>query len=112
VKLLFDQNLSKRLVTLLASEFPNAAHVRALGKDRDDDIDLWDYAAANGYAVVTKDKDFYHRSVMLGQPPKVIHLIVGNCSVDDTANALLRNAGPIRAFLKHKTKAYLIISQP
>ena len=30
-----------------------------------------------------KDKDFYQRSAIVGQPPKVIHLTLGNCSVAD-----------------------------
>jgi predicted nuclease of predicted toxin-antitoxin system len=33
VKVLFDQNLSRRLVTILATEFADSAQVRTLGLD-------------------------------------------------------------------------------
>lgn len=33
MKLLFDQNLSRHLITQLAAEFPESEHVTALGLD-------------------------------------------------------------------------------
>ena len=35
-----------------------------------DDTDIWDFTASNGYAIVSKDKNFYQRSVAMGHPPK------------------------------------------
>ena len=46
MKLLFDENLSVRLVALLADEYPGSAHIEAiLGRGRIDG-DVWDYASA------------------------------------------------------------------
>ena len=56
--LLFDQNLSFRLPELLVQLFPNAEHVRDVGLGRADDLAIWEYAAAHGAAIVTKDDDF------------------------------------------------------
>lgn len=110
MKLLLDHNLSPKLVRMLAGEFADALHVMTLGMDSDSDIDIWNYARENDYAIVSKDKDFYQRSALLGVPPKVIHLTLRNCPVSDIAAALLNNSGQVNDFLKHKSKAYLVIS--
>jgi len=55
VKLLFDENLSARLVELLASEFPGSVHVEhVLGRGRSD-AEVWEFARANGYAISVAD---------------------------------------------------------
>ena len=109
MKLLLDQNLSRKLIGILANEFPNTEHVLNLGMEKKEDTDIWDFAASNGYAIVSKDKDFYQRSVAIGHPPKVIHLHTGNCCVKETAKILLARTGHIRDFLSHETKSYLIL---
>ena len=72
MKLLFDQNLSPRLVTRLADLFPDSDHVFMLGLDRSDETAVWDYARAQGFLLVTKDADFSELSTLRGFPPKVI----------------------------------------
>ena len=62
MKLLFDQNLSHKLVVQLAAEFPGSAHVRDCGLSRAPDPELWSYAAAQGFVIVSKDVDFQQRS--------------------------------------------------
>ena len=109
MKLLLDQNLSRRLIGMLAAEYPKTEHVLLIGMAKDGDTDIWDFAATNGYSIVTKDKDFYQRSVAVGHPPKVIHLSMGNCSVKQIAETLLARPGHVRDFLSHETKSYLIL---
>jgi predicted nuclease of predicted toxin-antitoxin system len=58
MKLLFDQNLSLRLVRLLAAEFPGSQHVRDVGLAIAPDPAIWAYAAAQGMVIVSKDSDF------------------------------------------------------
>ncbi len=89
MKLLFDQNLSPRLVSRLAVEYPGSAHVSTVGLDRALDIDVWTFARDHGFAIVTKDADFSDLSVLLGFPPQVVWLRLGNCSTTDI-EALLR----------------------
>jgi predicted nuclease of predicted toxin-antitoxin system len=79
VKLLFDQQLSPKLVTRLADLFPGSLHVQDVSLDCADDLQLWAFAAAQGLAIVSKDADFNQLSVMRGSPPKVIWLL-GNCT--------------------------------
>jgi predicted nuclease of predicted toxin-antitoxin system len=45
VKLLLDENLSPRLIRLIAKEFPEAAHVRDHGLRGAADSAVWTYCA-------------------------------------------------------------------
>ncbi|MEK6752499.1 MAG: DUF5615 family PIN-like protein, partial [Chloroflexota bacterium] len=56
--LLFDQNLSPRLVEHLADIYPDSIHVFSLGLGDAMDIEIWQYAHDNDYMIVTKDADF------------------------------------------------------
>jgi predicted nuclease of predicted toxin-antitoxin system len=82
VKLLFDQNLSPRLVQHLSDLYPGSEHVFLAGLDRASDSLLWDYARQNGFTIVTKDADFTDMSEVLGFPPKVVWNRLGNCSTN------------------------------
>ncbi len=90
MKLLFDHNLSPNLVRRLVDLFPDSVHVFLLGLHEADDVVIWDHAKANGFAIVTKDSDFSDRSLLLGHPPKVIRLHLGNCTTQ-AVEVLLRN---------------------
>lgn len=57
MKLLFDHNLSPRLVYLVADLFPNSDHVYKLGLDQVEDRQVWQYAKTNDFTIVTKDGD-------------------------------------------------------
>lgn len=98
MKLLLDQNVSPRLAETLADLFPGLAHVQSLGLDRSPDAPVWDLARTNGYIIVTKDVDFSDRSALLGHPPKVIWLRLGNCTTFDIESALRRHHEQIEAF--------------
>ncbi len=100
MKLLFDHNLSPRLVSRLAAEYPNSAHVFTLGLDEALDVAVWTFARDQGFAIVTKDADFSDISVLLGFPPKIIWLRLGNCSTNDI-EALLRLHKPSIEALEH-----------
>ena len=109
MKLLFDHNLSPRLVMLLGEELAGSTHVYSLGMDRDSDISIWDYAKERGYTIITKDKDFLQRSLLLGHPPKIIHLRIGNCSVKDAEKLILRYVDHMREFQSNTSKSYLLL---
>lgn len=80
VKLLFDQNLSPKLIKKLADSYPNSDHLDLLGLGTADDILVWEHAKANDFVVITKDADFADLSVLRGFPPKVVWIRKGNCS--------------------------------
>ena len=66
MKLLFDQNLSPRLPDRLADLFLGSEHVEAAGLGSAPDEAVWAYALAGGLAVVSKDEDYSHLSVLRG----------------------------------------------
>jgi predicted nuclease of predicted toxin-antitoxin system len=109
VKLLLDQNLSRRLVAQLARAFAGTKHVVQVGLDGADDERIWRYAREHGYVIVSKDSDFMHRSTVRGHPPKVIQLRVGNGSTEEISAFLLGKKLEIRTFLKHKEESLLIL---
>ena len=98
MKLLFDENLSPKLVLALADIFPDSAHVDRVGLGSEPDNEVWEYAKINGFTLISKDSDFYDKSVLYGHPPKVIWIRRGNCS-NRQIQLLLRNkADAIMAF--------------
>ncbi|HEV8062064.1 MAG TPA: DUF5615 family PIN-like protein [Gemmataceae bacterium] len=99
MSLLFDQNLSRRLPALLAVEFPGSEQVIGAGLSTEDDRAVWAYAAAKGLAVVSKDADFARLSAVLGAPPKVIWLRIGNGPTRDVVALLRLRAAVVQAFL-------------
>jgi len=111
VKLLFDQNLSRHLTTFAASLFPGSGHVKDFGLVRESDDAIWSFAARHGFAIVTKDSDFIHRALLLGPPPKVIHMRVGNCPTGVIERLLRDRAGEIRRFLSDPVESLLTMAR-
>lgn len=68
MKLLFDQNLSPKLVRQLADLYPGSAHVASVGLDMSCDETLWKHARDNGFVIVSKDEDFNALSTFHGFP--------------------------------------------
>ncbi len=99
MKLLLDQNLSRRLLPALEPLFPGSSQVQLLGMETAMDRDLWSFAMANGYAIVTKDSDFVEMSALYGLPPKVVWLNLGNVSNSVVGAILLAHTEAIHAFL-------------
>jgi len=61
------------------------------------------------YCIVSKDSDFHQRSFLLGHPPKVIWLRLGNCSTVQLAAALQGNVKLVEEFEVHETASFLIL---
>lgn len=91
MKLLFDQNLSPKLVKSLSDIFPNSNHVFTLGLGKAEDTEVWEYARQKDFTLVTKDADFGDLSVLRGFPPKVIWIRRGNCKTADIESILRDN---------------------
>ena len=91
MKLLFDENLSPKLPGLISATYPDSQHVRELGLKGHTDEEIWNYAKANGFTLVSKDKDFYQRTLLYGAPPKFIWLCLGNCTRDDLLALIQRH---------------------
>ena len=110
MKLLFDQNLAPRLARAVVDLFPGSIHVREVGLASAADPVVWDYAAANGFTVVSKDSDFHQRSFVFGGPPKVIWVRIGNCTTAEVERVLrLRHAEMLR-FAEDAVATFLALS--
>lgn len=107
--LLFDQNLSPSLVGRLADLFPDSAHVRDLGLSRADDSQVWSHAQKTGLTIVSKDSDFRQRAFLLGPPPKVIVVALGNCTTSQVEELLRKHSREIQHFLADADSAILIL---
>ncbi len=110
MKLLFDQNLSHRLVGVLAAEYPGSAHVRDAGLAAAPDPDVWAFAAAHGFAITSKDTDFQQRALLYGYPPKVVWVRLGNCSTAAVAALLRLRLADVRAFVADPAASFLALS--
>ena len=109
VKLLFDQNLSPKLVKRLFNLYPNSDHLDLLGLGTAEDALVWRYAKDNGFVVVTKDADFADLSVLRGFPPKVVWIRRGNCSTADIENLLRDHNSEIEDLAADSTSGILTL---
>jgi predicted nuclease of predicted toxin-antitoxin system len=112
VRLLFDANLSPQLAALLQDVFPGSVHVFEVGNLAADDLLIWSYARDNGLTIVSKDSDFHRMSFVLGAPPQVIWLRVGNCPTAIIERALRENLAEIELFEKSEDATFLVVDAP
>ena len=110
MKLLFDENISPRLVAALSDVFPGSVHVRDVGLARATDAAIWAYARDRGLTILSKDSDFHQVSFLRGPPPKVIWIRRGNCSTVDIEALLRSNRNAILAFGVDEEAAFLALS--
>lgn len=111
MKLLFDHNLSPTLIRRLADVFPSSNHVFPLRLHETDDLVIWEHARANDFVIVTKDADFSDRSLLLGHPPKVIRMHLGNCSTNDVESCLRQHRNLITEFDREADRSCLHLPQ-
>jgi predicted nuclease of predicted toxin-antitoxin system len=110
VSLLFDENVSWRLVDLLKKEYPGSTHLESLGLRGAQDSAIWDVAKAKNLALVTKDDDFRSLALLHGAPPKIIWLRVGNAGTEAIADLLRTRRAVIVAFISDANESLLILS--
>lgn len=99
MKLLLDENLSRRLVPFLQAEFPDSTQVALAGLERATDLVIWTHARDHGYVIVTRDADFEELSTIHGCPPQIIWIRGANISKATILNLLLANRDVIEAAL-------------
>jgi predicted nuclease of predicted toxin-antitoxin system len=109
VKLLLDENLSDRIVSRIADLFPASLHVKEVGLFLADDSTIAEWAAQNGFAIVSKDSDFYRRSIVLGRPAKFIWLRIGNCSTAEVVDLLRKQQKVIHEFSLSSQENVLVL---
>lgn len=110
MNLLFDQNISFRIIKWIDDIFPGSISVKELDYDNPQDLDIWKFAKANNYTIVTFDADFIDLSNLRGYPPKIIWLRIGNTSTKNIADRIQAEQKNIEEFLNNSESAFLEIS--
>jgi predicted nuclease of predicted toxin-antitoxin system len=111
VKLLFDENLSFRLAVALKDLYPDSSHVRDVKLLGAPDEQIWNYARDEDFILVSKDTDFYQRSIVFGAPPKVIWLRIGNANGRAAIKLLRDSYLLVRRFIDDPDAGFLVLSQ-
>ena len=99
MKLLLDQNLSRRILPSLSRHFPGSTHVALEKLETESDERIWLFAKERNFVIVTKDSDFEELSIIKGTPPKVIWIKVGNANNKVITNIFIDNKTEINKLL-------------
>jgi len=97
MKLLLDENLSRRIVPFLQAAYPGSSQVVIEGLEKADDAEIWQHAKDHGFVIVTKDSDFHELSLLRGSPPTIIWLRCGNTAKATVIHQLTENREEIEA---------------
>ena len=111
MKLLFDENLSRKLVVRLAELYPDSAHVVEFDLLESLDREIWELAKASGFVIVSTDSDFYELATTIGPPPKVIWLRRWTHPTRDAEGILRREAIRITEFSADAELGVLVLDR-
>lgn len=111
MKLLLDENLSRRLVRRIEDLFPGSVHVSSEGLLQAHDEVIWQYAGSNSFTIVTADADFYELAITLGPPPKVIWLRGCDYPTAQAEELIRSQAIRIAEFSEEPERAVLVLQR-
>jgi predicted nuclease of predicted toxin-antitoxin system len=110
MNLLFDHNLFYRSVPTVASLYPGSMDVRDVGMTAADDEEIWSFARQQGLTIVSKDTDFYQRSIFFGHPPKMVWIRLGNCTTAQVEALLRTRHADLLAFDQDANASFLALA--
>jgi predicted nuclease of predicted toxin-antitoxin system len=67
------------------------------------------HARDHGFVLVSKDEDFHQMSFVLGSPPQVVWVQLGNCTTAEVERCIRANYSTMEAFAAERQGAFLII---
>jgi predicted nuclease of predicted toxin-antitoxin system len=102
MKLLFDQNISHRILKYLPADFAGSSSVKTETLINATDHRIWDFAQMNDFIIVTQDSDFNDLNLLYGSPPKLIRIRLGNLKTRVLANILIKYSEDIKKFTEDK----------
>jgi predicted nuclease of predicted toxin-antitoxin system len=109
-RLLFDENLSESLLGRLADVYPDSMHARSLGHGGAVDAVIWELAKSRDAVLVSRDEDFRAMSILLGPPPKVVWVNVGNARTARIATLLRASRATIDRLVADDQESYLALT--
>ena len=98
MKLLFDQNISHRILALLPDQYAGSTSVKKEGLINVPDLQIWENAKTNNYIIVTQDSDFNAFNTLFGFPPKIIWIRTGNLKTKAILDILIENYSDLLKF--------------
>ena len=101
MKFLIDNQLPQALADFLSERGAECQHVRALGLEGASDREIWDWAADQGYAVVSKDEDFLELAARSPVTVFFVWVRLGNCRTPALLNVFER----IRSRIEERFRA-------
>ena len=111
MKLLLDENLSRKLVVRLAELYPDSAHVADLDLLARPAREIWTFAQQEGFVIVSTDADFYELATTLGPPPKVVWLRRWTHPTRDAEFVLRRDAIRLTEFAGDPDLGVLVLDR-
>ncbi len=111
MKFLVDANLTPHLCRWLRTRGHEAEHLVDRDLLRATDTQIWDRGRNEQVIILSKDVDFYDRSLLFGAPPQVLHIAVGNCSNTQLLHILDSEWSNIEAALSSGSKLVSITQQ-
>ena len=109
MNLLFDQNISYKIIKRLEGIFPGSTQVKSVGLENKSDKEIWVYAKEHNYVVVTFDSDFYDLSIIWGSPPKIIWIRTNDQRTASIEKLLKSHKETIIGFVENSELACLEI---
>jgi predicted nuclease of predicted toxin-antitoxin system len=111
VKWLVDAQLPPSLCDWVRERNDDAIHVSEISDGLSlQDETIWNLAKREEFVIISKDRDFFERSIVFGSPPQVVHLDVGNCSNEKLYSLLHQHWGEIRYAIR-KEKSLIVVSK-
>lgn len=98
MKLLIDQNISKRIIASITDIFPDSVHVVDVSLSDASDLEVRNYAYLNQYILVTTNNEFFDLNMLLENPPKIIHIKGNHVTSNKLEWALRVNQEGIESF--------------
>lgn len=111
MKLLFDQNISYRILKDLPETYSGSSHIITEGLINSSDFTIWEYAKLHQFMIVTQDSDFNDIYLLKGFPPKILWFQTGNLRTNDLAIILKNQQNEIINFQNNEELGCLEISK-
>ncbi len=100
MRFLFDQNISHRILQLLPDNLSiDSTTVKKESLVNASDREIWEYAKANSFVIVTQDSDFNDLYLLYGFPPKIVWFHTGNIKSTELVDILIEYLDEIKKFL-------------
>ncbi|UTW66119.1 DUF5615 family PIN-like protein [bacterium SCSIO 12643] len=98
MKLLIDQNISKRIIDSISDIFPGSLHITGTQLSNYSDLEVWNYALKNDFILISTDPEVFDRCVLSEDSPKTVFVFSEIMTTNKMEWALRINQEDIERF--------------